>query len=190
MNKSAPQLLAAALLVLPLAALAHTGQGEHGFLDGFAHPFMGADHLLAMLVVGVWSMLHARRVWLAPLVFVGLLSVGAVAGQYGLQLAQLEPLVAASVLVLGVMLTLPMSVGSLSSLAIIGGFAFFHGVAHGGELSAGNSVLAGIVLGSALLHATGMSFAHFVLKSRPLLAHRLGQLVALIGGGLVLSSVL
>ena len=190
MKKSAATLLALALLALPVAALAHTGQGDHGFFDGFAHPFLGADHLLAMLVVGVWSMLHARRVWLAPLVFVTLLTTGALAGQHGLQVPQLEPLVAASVLVLGVMLTLPTRIGSLSSLAIIGGFAFFHGVAHGGELSTGNSVLAGIVLGSALLHASGMAFAHFVLKSRPRLAHRLGQLVAVLGGGLVLSSVL
>ena len=190
MNRTASRLVAAALLVLPLATLAHTGQGDHGFLDGFAHPFMGADHLLAMLVVGVWSMLHARRVWLAPLVFVTLQAFGALAGQHGLQVPQLEPLVAASVLVLGVMLSLPFKLGDALSLAIIGGFAFCHGDAHGGELSAGNSVLAGIVLGSALLHATGMSFAHFVLKSRPRLACRVGQLVAVLGGGLVLSSVL
>ena len=79
---------------------------------------------------------------------------------------------------------------SAASLAIIGGFAFFHGVAHGGELSTGTSVIAGIVIGSALLHASGMAFAHFVLKSRPRLACRVGQLVAVLGGGLVLSSVL
>jgi len=35
-----------------------------------------------------------------------------------------------------------------------------------------------------------MVFAHRVLRSRPQLALRLGQLVALIGGGLVLSTVL
>ena len=190
MKKSASRLLALTLLTLPVAALAHTGQGDHGFFDGFAHPFMGADHLLAMLVVGVWSVLNSRRVWLAPLVFVTLLTVGALAGQYGLQVPQLEPLVATSVLVLGVMLSLPFKLGSATSLAIIGGFAFFHGVAHGGELSTGSSVLAGIVLGSALLHVSGMSFAHFVLKSRPQLTRRLGQLVAVIGGGLVLSTVL
>ena len=46
------------------------------------------------------------------------------------------------------------------------------------------------VAGSALLHACGMGFAHFVLKSRPLLTRRVGQSVALIGGGLILSTVL
>ena len=67
------------LTLLPLAAFAHTGHGEHGFADGFRHPFLGIDHLLAMLLVGVWSVLNARKVWLAPAVFVVLLTIGAAA---------------------------------------------------------------------------------------------------------------
>jgi len=185
-------LAAAALLVSPLVAFAHTGHGDHTFNDGFTHPFLGVDHLLAMLVVGVWSVLNARsnKVWLAPATFVSLLAVGAFLGQQGLIVPQLEPLVAASVLVLGVMLTLPFSLGLSAALTVIGGFALFHGMAHGGELEHGSAIMSGIVLGSAVLHACGMGFAHRVLKSRPQLALRLGQLVALIGGGLVLSTVL
>ena len=181
-----PLLLAA----LPLAAFAHTGHGDHGFVDGFTHPFLGLDHLLAMLLVGVWSVLNARQVWMAPLTFVALLAGGAFLGQHGIVAPQLEPLVAASVLVLGVMLTLPFRVGLSAALAVIGGFALFHGMAHGGELDQGSTIMAGIVLGSALLHAIGMGFAHLVLKNRPQLALRLGQLVAVVGGGLVLSTVL
>ena len=41
------------LTAVPLAAFAHTGHGDHGFMDGFTHPFVGIDHLLAMLLVGV-----------------------------------------------------------------------------------------------------------------------------------------
>ncbi|MEO8410818.1 MAG: HupE/UreJ family protein [Propionivibrio sp.] len=183
--------LAALLLAaLPLAAFAHTGHGDHSFIAGFTHPFVGPDHLLAMLVVGIWSVLHTRRVWLAPLTFVALLTGGAVLGQHGLSVPQLEPLVAASVLVLGVMLALPFSLGLGSALAVIGGFALFHGMAHGGELSAGGNVLAGIVAGSAVLHAIGMAFASLVLKNRPQLTRRLGQLVALLGGGLLISIVI
>ncbi|MFT3848234.1 MAG: HupE/UreJ family protein [Propionivibrio sp.] len=178
------------LAVFPLIAFAHTGQGEHGFIDGFMHPFLGPDHLLAMLLVGVWSVLNARHVWLAPLTFVTLLAVGAVLGQNGIAVPQLEPLVSASVLVLGLMLTLPFRLGLPAALAVIGGFALFHGMAHGGELEQGSTIMAGIVLGSAVLHVVGMTFAHFVLKSRPRLAMRLGQVAAVIGGGLVLSTVL
>ncbi len=188
------RLLSAVLLfALPFAALAHTGHGDHGFIDGFTHPFLGLDHLLAMLLVGVWSVMyarHARHVWLAPLTFVTLLAAGAALGQHGLVVPQLEPLVAASVLVLGVMLTLPFRLGLSAALAVIGGFALFHGMAHGGELEQGSTIMAGIVLGSAILHGIGIGLAHFVLKNRPMLALRLGQLVAVVGGGLVLSTVL
>ena len=76
------------------------------------------------------------------------------------------------------------------TLAVIGGFALFHGMAHGGELEQGSTIMAGIVLGSAILHGIGMTAAHFVLKHRLTLTLRVGQLVALIGGGLVLSTVL
>ena len=90
------------LATLPLAAVAHTGHGEHGFLDGFTHPFLGLDHLLAMLMVGIWSVLNARsnQVWRAPATFVSLLAVGAFLGQHGIVVLQLEPLVAASVLLI------------------------------------------------------------------------------------------
>jgi hydrogenase/urease accessory protein HupE len=35
-------------------AEAHTGHGTSGISEGLAHPF-GADHLLAMVAVGIWS---------------------------------------------------------------------------------------------------------------------------------------
>jgi urease accessory protein len=186
-----PKHLSALLLTaLPLAAFAHTGHVDHGFIDGFAHPFLGLDHLLAMLLVGVWSVLNARQVWMAPLTFVALLAGGAFLGQHGMTVPQLEPLVAASVLVLSVMLKLPFRIGLSAALVVIGGFALFHGMAHGGELDQGSTIMAGIVLGSAILHGIGMGIAHFVLKNRPTLALRLGQIVAVVGGGLVLSTVL
>lgn len=187
MKKRASNLLALTLFFLPAAVFAHSGHANHGFIDGLIHPFLGMDHLLAMLVVGIWSVLRARSIWLAPLSFVAMLTVGAVLGQNGLSAPQLEPLVAASVLVFGLMIALSIKLKEATSLTIIGGFALFHGMAHGGELSGDYTVLSGIVLGSALLHGLGMSFAHAFLKQHPQLAKRLGQLVAVLGGGLVLS---
>ena len=48
------------LAALPSLALAHAGAdgaAHHGsaFVVGLLHPFSGPDHLLAMLVVGMWS---------------------------------------------------------------------------------------------------------------------------------------
>jgi len=101
-------LLAAALL--PLAASAHTGVDgglHHGLVAGFMHPLTGADHLAAMVAVGVWSALSARRAWpdllWAPLAFAGMLLAGALVGLAGLQLPAGEPMIAASLLVLGLL---------------------------------------------------------------------------------------
>lgn len=184
-----PLILLAALL-LPATALAHTGHGGHGFMDGFGHPFMGLDHLLAMLIVGAWSVLHSRRVWLAPGLFMAMLAAGALAGQAGIALPLLEPMVAASVLLLGLMLALPLRLNPAAALGLIGGFAFCHGLAHGGELAAGTDVLAGMLLGSAVLHGIGMLLAHTALRTRPQWSRALGQIAALVGGGLLISTLI
>jgi urease accessory protein len=183
-------LILLAALVLPATAFAHTGHGDHGFMAGFAHPFMGLDHLLAMLIVGAWSVLHGRRVWQAPALFMAMLVAGALAGQAGVALPLLEPMVAASVLLLGLMLALPMRLGSAAALGLVGGFAFCHGLAHGGELAAGTDALAGMLLGSAVLHGIGMLLAHTALRTRPQGSRALGQMAALVGGGLLISSLI
>ena len=56
-NKS---VLAITLALITNAAVAHPQAGgahAHDFFSGFAHPFTGLDHLLAMLAVGIWSCL-------------------------------------------------------------------------------------------------------------------------------------
>ncbi|WP_306602890.1 HupE/UreJ family protein [Azonexus sp.] len=190
MNKHASHLVVAGLLSLPFAVMAHTGHHGQGFADGFAHPFLGIDHLAAMLMVGIWSVLNTRRVWIAPLTFILLLTLGALAGQQGFSIPQLEPLVAASVIILGVMLMLPFKPGATTSLAVIGAFAFCHGLAHGSELTAGSSILSGMILGSALLHGIGMLIAQRVLRHRTGWTLRLGQAVALLGSGLLFSALI
>ena len=45
--------LAALLVMVATPVLAHSGHET----SGFAHPFTGLDHLLAMLGVGVWASL-------------------------------------------------------------------------------------------------------------------------------------
>ena len=64
--------IAAALTLVPTAALAHPGIGEmHGFVHGFAHPLGGLDHILAMVTVGIFAwQLGGRALWLVPATFV------------------------------------------------------------------------------------------------------------------------
>jgi urease accessory protein len=56
---------AAALLATPLSALAHDGHGASGLAAGFAHPFSGLDHLLAIVAIGGLAGLLVRRQALA-----------------------------------------------------------------------------------------------------------------------------
>lgn len=159
----------AALLpaLLPAAALAHaTGDGgaHHGFASGLLHPFTGPDHLAAMLAVGAWSALTATQARAgeylrAPLAFAVLLLAGAVLAASGLQLPAVEPVIIASLLVLGLLLAAQRRLPAVAAAALVGGFALFHGTAHGSELG-GGWALAGMVLATALLHGAGLALGH------------------------------
>ena len=47
---------AVALALIPTTAFAHPGIGDaHGFVQGFAHPLGGLDHILAMVTVGIFA---------------------------------------------------------------------------------------------------------------------------------------
>lgn len=186
--------LAAALLAgLPLAAAAHTGGdagAHHGLasslLDGLLHPFTGLDHLAALLAVGAWSALSARRIWLAPLSFALLMLAGALAASAGLALPGVEPMIAASLLVLGLLLAARQQLPAAAAAALVGGFALFHGAAHGIEL-AGAPALAGMVAATALLHAAGLGLG-WALRERSRWWPRLsGLAVAGLGAALLLA---
>ena len=183
----------AALAALPLAALAHpsadAGAHYHALdaaMHAFAHPFTGADHLAAMVAVGAWSALTVRPAWRAPAAFVALLVAGALAGFAGLQLPGVEPMIAASVLVLGLLLALQRKMPWGAAATLAGVFAFFHGAAHGLELAgdtglAAVAALAGMALGSALLHLAGMLLGHGLLQRHRLLASLSGAATAALG---------
>ena len=155
--------LLAYVTILPVAE-AHTfGSQGASLIAGLTHPFVGLDHLLAMIAVGIWAgQLGGRAVWLIPLTFVSVMAAAATLASFGLLLPLMEPAIACSVLVLGLLIAgsvrLPTSVGVL----LVSLFAVFHGYAHGLELpQAASPILygAGFVLATALLHGIGIGFA-------------------------------
>lgn len=180
-----------ALLVVAFdMALAHTGAdgaAHHGagdaLLAGFAHPFGGIDHLCAMVCIGVWSALATRRVWLAPVVFVGMLLVGALLGFVGLVLPAVEPTIAASLLVLGLLVALRAELPAALGLGLVALFALFHGLAHGRELDGpfGAWALAGMVVATLLLLVSGLSLGIATQQRRRWLPRIAGAGVALVG---------
>ena len=180
------------LLWPALPALAHTGAlGDHvhpGFMAGLLHPFTGIDHLAAMLAVGVWSALAVRPVWVAPLAFVALLGAGALGGLAGVAVPGVEAVVAASLLVTG-LLSATRAQWPVGAAGLVAGlFAFFHGAAHGMELSGVGvaQALAGMLIGSAALHLTGIGLGRWVFDQRRWLSAMAGGAVALLGSALLL----
>ncbi|SAI71489.1 urease accessory protein [Bordetella ansorpii] len=155
------------LLAAPAVVLAHPGH-EHAVSDGLGaslaaglmHPLTGLDHICAMVVLGVWSAMTTRRIWLVPLSFALVLLAGALLGLSGVQLPAVEPMIAVSLLALGLLTAtharLPEGVGA----ALAGGFALFHGVAHGAELPPGAVAAAyvgGFMIATVLLHCLGIA---------------------------------
>jgi urease accessory protein len=179
------------IAALPLAAAAHPGPDaglHHGFAAGLLHPLTGADHLAAMVAVGLWSALTARRAWpdllWAPLGFALMLLVGAMLGLAGVQLPAVEPMIAASLLVLGLLVLTQKRLPALAAAASVGAFAVFHGVAHGQELAgdAGAALtLAGMLAATVLLHAAGMAIGWALRGSHRWMPRVAGAAVAVFG---------
>ena len=190
-------LFAAALL--PLAASAHTGVDgglHHGLVAGFMHPLTGADHLAAMVAVGVWSALSARRAWpdllWAPLAFAGMLLAGALVGLAGLQLPAVEPMIAASLLVLGLLVVTRVHLPAGVAMAVVGLFAVFHGVAHGHELAGEQDAaltLAGMVGATVLLHAAGIALGWALRHANAWLPRIAGAAVVGLGATLLAQAI-
>jgi urease accessory protein len=182
----------AALLVLPVAMLAYIptagahGMGAEGggFITGLAHPFLGLDHLLAMIAVGIWAArIGGRAVWRLPLSFIVMMTVAALISASGFNLPALEPLIAGSVVLLGLMavfaIRLPVNLGML----LIGVFAVFHGYAHGLEMPQASSAFlygSGLVLATALLHLIGVGLGRIAYRKH-LLSRLSGLTIAIAG---------
>ncbi len=131
-------------------ALAHTGHEVSGFISGLAHPVGGADHLLAMLAVGLWAArLGGRALWLVPLAFVATMLLGNLLALSGVSLVFTEQGIGLSVVVLGLLLAFAARFVTPVCMAIAGSFALFHGLAHGAEMplnASGFSYAAGFML--------------------------------------------
>ena len=176
------------------AVLAHTGadSGSHhgAFMSGLLHPLTGTDHLAAMVAVGIWSAVALRTAWQAPLAFVALLAVGALAGFAGFQPPGVEPAIAASILVLGLLISWRKGLPVGCMVSLIGVFAFFHGVAHGAELAGGAQLaaLAGMVLSTAGLHVAGVGLGRLVLAHQHRVRQGVGAALTMLGTWLLMQA--
>jgi urease accessory protein len=175
------------IALAPLAfcsiASAHPGH-DAGALAGLAHPFLGADHLLAMIAVGLWAaQLGGRARWLLPVSFVALLALSAALAMAGIALPMVEAGVVTSVMLLGLFIGLAVKLPPALGAAMVGLFAIFHGHAHGAEMPAAVSAWQygfGLVVSSALLHGLGL-FAGLRCRAAGSWGRATGTLIALGG---------
>jgi len=181
------------VIFMPLAQAHIVTTETMGLLSGVVHPLTGADHVLAALAAGIWAAVsggsRARSVIAA---FLGMLGLGAVAGFAGASLGLVEPVIALSVITLGVLIALRVSLPRLMAPAVAGGFALFHGYAHaaGLPLMAGSaSYLLGLLMATSLLLGSGVVLGLWLVKSESRIPLGLaGGFFALIGSLLLASA--
>jgi urease accessory protein len=159
--------LLAAFLLLTQTAHAHIEHGEAGgFASGFHHPWSGADHIIAMIAVGLWgAQLGAPAIWLLPVVFPMVMAMGGFMGLVGIPLPGVEIGIALSALLLGAMVCGEIRPKLIVAAILVGAFGLFHGHAHGTELPPGQNGLLyslGFVIATGTLHAVGITlgFVH------------------------------
>lgn len=196
LKKLNPLLFGAMLVMLSNTALAHPGHIGHDvaqnmFSAGAMHPLTGLDHMLAMLAVGLWSALThqtMRQAIFTPISFLALLFAGALLGMAGLQLPAVEPMIIASLFVLGLLVATRMAVPAWASFAIVGVFALFHGAAHGTELPSSGSAMAfvaGFMASTLALHLAGLLVGFQLKLHDRWIARVLGMGIAAYGATLL-----
>ncbi len=142
-------------------AAAHTGGVVGGLQSGLLHPILGLDHVVAMVAVGLWGGILGRpAVWVLPVAFPLMMAVAGAAGVAGAALPFVEPGIALSGVVLGLLVLTAARPPLWLAVVVVGAFAAFHGHAHGTELPEAANPAAyalGFVAGTGLLHLLGVA---------------------------------
>jgi urease accessory protein len=172
-------LSATVLLAATAPAFAHLNPAEHGsVMSGLSHPFSGADHMLAMIAVGIWAaMIGGKAKWIVPSAFVTTMLAGFGLALTGVALPFVEPAILASIVGLGLLVAMAVRLPVAMSAAVVSVFAVFHGFAHGSELggAAALEFAAGFAVATAVLHGLGLGLGLLV-------AGRFGDKIARILG--------
>ncbi len=161
-------LLTAALIVTVTGIFCFFSATNLDLISGFSHPLEGWDHIVTMLGVGIWAaQLRGKAIWLLPTTFVSVMSFGGISGaaKY-LAVPSAEILILLSCLVFSALITQKIKFDTRINVLIVAFFAFFHGYAHGQEISASASLISytlGFMTATLLLHGAGILVAKVVL---------------------------
>ena len=177
--------LLVASFFVTVPAFAHPFHGAGDLAAGLAHPFLGLDHALAMLAIGLWaSRSGARAVWAVPCAFVVAMLAGFAFAMAGLVLPAVEPMIAASVLAFGLLIVSRTQVSASVGMLVAGAFAVSHGFAHAVEIpqyAGALSYAAGFAVATVALHLLGFGVG------RTLNARLTGIPIALAGAWMLIA---
>lgn len=179
--------IVATTLGISTPVLAHTGYGIGGLASGLLHPIAGLDHVVAMVAVGLWGgILGGKAIWQLPVIFPVLMAFAGALGALGAPLPGIETGIAASGIVLGLMVMLTVRPPLPVAVAIVSLFAMFHGHAHGTELPEAANPLTyalGFVVATGMLHLIGIAFGMLMKwPSGKLAVRAAGGVIAMAGG--------
>jgi len=189
-------ILGATLMASP--ALAHVPMDDAAsFVSGLAHPIFGLDHVLAMIAVGLWAQQTGGLSQLkVPVAFVLCMVAGFAMGLLQVPLPFVEPMILASIVVLGLAVSVALRPDARLCIALVGLFALFHGNAHSAEMGVAGAASFGLgfVCATMFLHAAGIGIgsglAHLEYRFGAVnawLPRIIGGTTALLGMGLVLA---
>ena len=175
MNKNFFIVLIATLMSIDIVS-AHGTFGAGGIVSGLVHPILGMDHLVAMISVGMLSVLFQKKrnksILEAPAIFVTFLSIGALVSMYiGFGFSP-EFLVSLSVVLLGIMMFF--NIYDKNWIIYLGYFfiaffGFMHGAAHGNELPVAAKpylYVLGFMITSIFLHISGIFISKLSYKNK------------------------
>lgn len=180
-----PILLGILMGLFPSVVYAHDGTPVPfgGFLSGLVHPVLGYDHLLAMLSVGILSaQIGGRAIWTVPATFVCVMAIGGALGLIDIGLTSSELGIAASLVLLGLIIAAERKLPILLAMVGVGFFAIFHGYAHGTEMpTTAEPVLyaLGFLTGTALIHIAGVVIGDIARH------YERGKMILRFGGGFI-----
>lgn len=171
MHRTALRIAVLSLALTPTLAFAHPGHDGVSLVHGFTHPLGGIDHIAAMVAVGLLAArIGGRALWLVPASFVAAMALAGLVGMAGFGLPYVEAGILLSVVVLGAIVVLRVTMPVAAAMGLVAFFAIFHGYAHGVEMpetASGLAYGAGFAAATALLHALGVGIG-LVIGARKL----------------------
>ncbi len=174
-----------------LAAHAHPGHyhppqevdefDTESFMSAVTHPFTGLDHLMVALAIGALAYLMGKRLGtMLSALFMGALALGFIVGKAGLSVPMLEQGLALSVFGVGALLIAHQKAGSMICFSIATVIGFWHGNAHGVEMS--NTILGlGLGLGTMSAVLLGVGAAQMMTLHSSKAVRYAGVAVAITG---------